>query len=159
MNVHIPPSPARGGPPRAPYNLKTTIFPGVSIADYSSDRLQFAPDLSRIICPPNGKFDTFAFINPWLAHDVRPEECYWEVTLLTKGLCQIGAAVITQATRMLGPFLPDPVKGDGVGDVGFSIGFDLSRSTAFISNKHRDQPPKYPFTWYYFATQRRSVVL
>lgn len=57
------------------------------------------------------------------------EECYWEVTVLSDGLMQIGAAVFNGG-RLPHPFHPKGVN--GVGDLGCSVGFDLSRKVQFL---------------------------
>ncbi|KAG7352576.1 telomere stability protein [Nitzschia inconspicua] len=66
--------------------------------------------------------------------------CYYEVTLITGGLAQIGWACLSGETET---FQPNNETGDGVGDDPSSFGVDGSRSLKF----HDGKEWSYPIEW------------
>lgn len=69
-----------------------------------------------------------------------PTSCYYEVTLVTGGLAQIGWACLSNES---GTFEPNNETGDGVGDDGNSFAIDGSRSLKF----HGGEEWSYPVEW------------
>lgn len=131
----------------APHARRATQFPAVAVADYSSGRMRISPDLSRVESPTEGgAFDTIVLLNPYLDCGLtQPEEYYLEVTLITGGMAQIGAALVTDSFPLAQPFVSTAT--DGAGDSGTSIGVDLSRQIAFISSNGKPKSIKMPCTW------------
>ncbi len=63
------------------------------------------------------------------------EGIYYEVTIKTCGIAQIGWASLSMNDGSIKGFLPNNDTGDGVGDDAFSYGFDGSRALAFHAGK------------------------
>lgn len=146
MHVYRP-TPTPGRPTSLSYVKKPTTLSSIVVADYSEGRLQISPDLSRVASPTDNKlFDSFGLVNPLSKIGSRGEDYYWEVTLLTNGLCQIGVACLSPEYRHL-QFSPNPRGGAGVGDVSCSVGIDLSRSVCFLSGLGGRTKIALPYKW------------